>query len=206
MIREIAFTDVLLLVAVVGVLYQIRRLHRGSGFHRDAARVHVVHGGSRRRRFGILALELLELILASVFFVVGIAKLIGRPEMVSLFDHIGVGQWLRYATGSIEVAGAALLIVPALSGEAALLLGGVMIAATLIELFVLHRPPVAALACLGGHATVAGARASRRVRAWLHHSAGVPAKPSQWPKLPRRKRRPAVAPTLLRQVRDGSQA
>src|SRR5690242_3818029 len=197
MIREIAFTDVLLLLAVVGVLFQIRRFHRASAFHRDAKPALGANGQWTRRRFGILALELLELILAGVFFVVGIAKLIGRPEMVSLFDHIGAGQWLRYATGSIEVAGATLLIMPALSGEAALLLGGVMIAATLIELFVLHRPPIAALACLSGHATVAGARASRRVRAWLHHPAPVAPKPSQWPKLPRRKRTFAGAPTSL---------
>lgn len=200
MIREIAFTDVLLLVAVVGVLYQIRRLHRASAFHRDTKPAPGAQGRSRRRRVGIVGLELLELILAAVFFVVGIAKLIGRPEMVSLFDHIGVGQWLRYMTGALEVAGATLLIIPALSGEAALLLGGVMIAATLIELFVLHRPPVAALACLSGHATVAGARASRRVRAWLHHPEAVAPKPSQWPKLPRRKRTAAIASSALPRV------
>jgi hypothetical protein len=54
-------------------------------------------------------------------------------------------------------------------------LGGVMIAATLIELFVLHRPPVAALACLGGHTYVAWARVSRRHRLWVSggHTSGV---------------------------------
>jgi hypothetical protein len=95
---------------------------------------------------------------ASVFLLVGGAKLVGRPDMVALFREIGIGQWLRYVTGTIEVAGAALLIVPRLTGGSALLLGAVMIGATLIEFFVLHRPPVAALACLGGHTFVAWTR------------------------------------------------
>jgi hypothetical protein len=42
-----------------------------------------------------------------------------------------------------------------------------MIVATLIELFVLHRPPVAALACLSGHTFVAWARMSHARRSWL---------------------------------------
>jgi len=45
----------------------------------------------------------------------------------------------------------------------------VMFVATLIELFVLHRPPVAALACLSGHAFVAWARISKRHLSWLQH-------------------------------------
>jgi hypothetical protein len=93
------------------------------------------------RWYRILALELLELGLAGVFLLVGGAKLIGRPDMVALFRDIGVGQWFRYLTGTIEITGAALLIVPRLTGGSAVLLGTVMIAATLIELLVLHRPP-----------------------------------------------------------------
>jgi hypothetical protein len=99
-----------------------------------------------------------------VFFLVGGAKLIGRHDMIVLFQDIGVGQWLRYLTGTLEVSGATLLLVPLLSGPSALALGGVMIVATLIELFVLHRPPVAALACLSGHTFVAWARLSHSRR------------------------------------------
>jgi len=112
-------------------------------------------------------LEFLELALAGVFLMVGGAKLIGRPDMVALFRDIGVGQWFRYVTGTIEITGAALLIVPRLTGGSAVLLGGVMVAATLIELLVLHRPPVAALACLSGHSFVAWARISKRHLVWL---------------------------------------
>jgi hypothetical protein len=105
-------------------------------------------------------LELVELGLAGVFLLVGGAKLIGRPDMVALFGDIGIGQWFRYVTGTIEVTGAALLIVPRLTGASAVLLGAVMIGATLIEFLVLHRPPVAALVCLSGHAFVAWTRVS----------------------------------------------
>jgi hypothetical protein len=85
-------------------------------------------------------LELLELILAGVFLLVGGAKLIGRPDMVALFRDIGLGQWFRYVTGTMEVAGAALLVLPRLSGGSAIAVGAVRIIASFIELFVLHRP------------------------------------------------------------------
>lgn len=105
-------------------------------------------------------LELAEVSLAVVFLLVGGAKLIGRPDMIVLFHDIGLGQWLRYLTGVLEVSGATLLLVPLLSGPSALALGAIMVVATLIELLVLHRPPVAALACLSGHAFVAWSRLS----------------------------------------------
>ena len=109
----------------------------------------------------LIVLELVELTLAAVFLLVGGAKLLGNPDMVALFRDIGVGQWFRYVTGAIEVLGAALMVVPLTSGASAVILGGVMVAATLIELLVLHRPPVAAAACLSGHVYVAWARLNR---------------------------------------------
>ena len=44
---------------------------------------------------------------------VGFFKLSGDPRMVGLFDAIGVGQWFRYVTGSLEVLGAILLLIHA---------------------------------------------------------------------------------------------
>jgi putative oxidoreductase len=166
MFKEIGFTDIVLFAASVAGLYRIRRALPGSGLRAW----HDRHASSRTRTRWhlVLALEATELVLAGIFLLVGGAKLIGRPEMVALFRDIGFGQWFRYVTGTVEVAGAALLVIPMLSGASSLLLGGVMIAATLIELFVLHRPPVAALACLSGHTYVAWARMSHRHRSWLH--------------------------------------
>jgi uncharacterized membrane protein YphA (DoxX/SURF4 family) len=165
MFDEIGFTHVLLLAALIVGLYRVRKSLPGSGLRAW----HERHGSPRARArwHRVLLLEFIELILAGIFLLVGGAKLIGRPDMVALFHDIGVGQWFRYVTGTMEVAGAALLVLPLLSGGSAIALGGVMIVATFIEFFVLHRPPVAALACLTGHSFVAWARVSKRHRSWL---------------------------------------
>ena len=52
-------------------------------------------------------------------------------------------------------------VIPFLSGAAAIGLGAVMIVASLVELFVLHRPPLAALACLSAHTLIAWRRVGR---------------------------------------------
>lgn len=159
MLRDIGFTQLLILAALAAALYGMRKLLP----HSKLRSRHAPHRSETARplRHRLLLLELAEVVLAAVFFIVGGAKLIGRSDMVTLFQDIGAGQWLRYLTGTLEVVGAALLVVPLLSAVSALVLGGVMIVATLIELFVLHRPPVAALACLTGHTFVAWARVSR---------------------------------------------
>lgn len=160
MFREFGLAQVLVLGALLVTLYRIRKALPGSAlraWHEERQLP-----GALARWYRILALELLELALAGVFLLVGGAKLIGRPDMVALFRDIGVGQWFRYVTGTIEITGAALLIIPRLTSGSAVLLGAVMIAATLIELLVLHRPPIAALACLSGHTFVAWARISKR--------------------------------------------
>ena len=168
MFREIELTQLFILVAVLFTLYLVRKGLPGSALRAWHERRSAVGPELWHR---ILMLEFLELALAGVFLLVGGAKLIGRPDMVALFRDIGVGQWFRYVTGTIEITGAALLIVPRLTGGSSVLLGGVMVAATLIEFLVLHRPPVAALTCLGGHTFVAWARISKRHHAWLN---GIP--------------------------------
>jgi uncharacterized membrane protein YphA (DoxX/SURF4 family) len=60
-----------------------------------------------------VALWLTQIALAGMFFLAGGLKLAGVPMMVALFDAIGVGQWFRYVTGSIEVVSAVALLVPA---------------------------------------------------------------------------------------------
>jgi hypothetical protein len=161
MLNHIGLLQIIGGVALVAALYYVR-----SSSARSARRGwHESHPHSvtwiRRHR---LLVELAEVSLAAVFFLVGGAKLVGRHDMIVLFHDIGVGQWLRYVTGTLEVSGATLLLVPLLSGASALALGGIMIVATLIELFVLHRPPVAAVACLSGHTFVAWARLSHAGR------------------------------------------
>ncbi|WP_308221227.1 DoxX family protein [Nocardia sputi] len=49
----------------------------------------------------------------------GLPKLVGEADAVGIFDEIGFGDWLRYLTGLIEVAGGVGLPVPRLSGPTA---------------------------------------------------------------------------------------
>ena len=150
----------LLLVLVVSALYALRKRLPGTQLGRG--RDLLESPQARRRRRQLIALECTELALAGVFFLVGGAKLIGRHDMVELFRSIGVGQWLRYVTGAFEVVGAAFMVVPLASGASAVTLGIVMVAATLIELLVLRRPPIAAMACLSAHTYVAWSRLLHR--------------------------------------------
>src|SRR6202041_2667578 len=71
------------------------------------------------------------------------AKLLGKPEMVGLFETIGIGQWFRYVTGLLEVAGAVLIVVPRTKAFGAALLATVMVGAVLTHLFILHNAPTA---------------------------------------------------------------
>jgi uncharacterized membrane protein YphA (DoxX/SURF4 family) len=88
-----------------------------------------------------VALWVLQAVLAFQFAGGGLLKLAGSPVMVELFAAIGAGQWLRYLVGALEVAGAVGLLVPGLSGLAALGLAALMVGATATNLFVLGQSP-----------------------------------------------------------------
>ena len=59
-----------------------------------------------------IALWTLQVLVALAFVAAGSGKLVGTADMIALFDAVGVGQWFRYVTGSLELLGALLLIVP----------------------------------------------------------------------------------------------
>ena len=79
----------------------------------------------------------LRALLAIAFIAAGSMKLIGSPDMVVVFEAVGVGQWFRYVTGLIEVGSAIMLWVPGYQAIAAAILGGTMIGATLAHLLIL---------------------------------------------------------------------
>jgi hypothetical protein len=79
---------------------------------------------------------------AVAFLGAGGSKLAGTAFMVTLFETIGIGQWFRYVTGTVEVVSAVLLLVLRLSGVGALLLCATMIGAIIAHLTVLHDPPI----------------------------------------------------------------
>jgi hypothetical protein len=61
-------------------------------------------------------------------------------------------------TGLLEIAGAVLLLVPALAGVGALLLAGVMVGAVVAHLSVLQTPALAPAMLLAGLLVVVAAR------------------------------------------------
>jgi uncharacterized membrane protein YphA (DoxX/SURF4 family) len=99
-------------------------------------------------RWKPIALWGLKGLLAAVFLAAGGAKLYGVPMLVEDFEDMGFGQWLRYFTGALEVAGGLAILVPSLSGLAAVLLGCVMIGATAVHLFVIGGSPISAVVLL----------------------------------------------------------
>jgi putative oxidoreductase len=119
-----------------------------------------------RRRAVNVVLWVVQIALAAAFVVVSTPKLLGDPTVVAMFDAIGFGQWFRYLTGACELAGAIGLLIPRLSGLAATGLVGVMIGATLTNLFLLPgmQSTAAVTILLGvGFAVVAWARRDRTV-------------------------------------------
>ena len=111
-----------------------------------------------RRRAPNVALWALQVLLAVMFAMAGFAKLFGDPAVVEMFVAIGVGQWFRYLVGALEVAGAVGVLIPRLSGLAALGLVCLMIGATLTNLFVLGASPALAIGLLVIGALVAWGR------------------------------------------------
>ena len=86
-----------------------------------------------------------RILLALAFGAAGSAKLAGVEQMVATFEAFGWGQWFRYVTGGIEVAGALLMLIPATGLYAALLLGGTMVGGTVSHLLVVPGSPVPAM-------------------------------------------------------------
>jgi uncharacterized membrane protein YphA (DoxX/SURF4 family) len=112
----------------------------------------------RRSRVALIALWGLQVGLAALFLSAGASKLTGAPEMVALFDAVGVGQWFRYVTGLIEFASAVALLVPSLAPFGALMLASTMTGAIGAHLFVIGGSLLAPVLLLIGSLTVVWAR------------------------------------------------
>ena len=86
---------------------------------------------ARPRRLTSILLWAAQISLAALFVYFGAAKLGGG--LVQEFADIGAGQWLRYFSGTAEVAGAIGLLTPWLAGLAAAGLAAVMAGATIVN-------------------------------------------------------------------------
>ncbi|MFI9817625.1 DoxX family protein [Saccharothrix variisporea] len=98
-------------------------------------------------KVGNIVVWALQLALAAYFLYSG--WLLFGDDFVKKFDEIGFGQWLRYLTGTLEIAGALGLLIPRLCGLAALGLFGVMVGAVTTELFLLDHGDAKLPALLG---------------------------------------------------------
>src|SRR4030095_12687537 len=108
-----------------------------------------------------MALWTIQALAALAFVAAGSGKLLGVPGMIALFDAIGIGQWFRYVTGSLEVLGGLLLVVPGTAAFGAVLLAAVMAGAIVAHLTVLETAPAAPLVLLVLTALIAWGRRSQ---------------------------------------------
>lgn len=120
-----------------------------------------VHSNGRVQN---VALWILQIAAAAMFLMAGISKLTGAPDMIALFEAVGVGQWFRYVTGVLEVSGAALLLIPALAGIGALVLASVMVGAIFSHLFIIGGSFLMPLVLLTAVAIIAYGRRDRTLR------------------------------------------
>ena len=123
-----------------------------------------------RGRVALVALWLTQIVLAGMLILAGGLKLAGVPVMVALFDAIGIGQWFRYVTGSIEVVSAVALLVPAWAPFGALLLIPTMVGAVVTHLFIVGGSPVAATVLLIGALAIAWVRRDQLASVWSRRS------------------------------------
>lgn len=88
---------------------------------------------------------ILAILLAAIFLLAGVLKLIGHPSMVPLFEKLGIGMWFMYFTGALETAGGLVVLIPRLRFWAALVIAAVMVGATFTNLFLVPSPASAVL-------------------------------------------------------------
>jgi putative oxidoreductase len=119
---------------------------------------------SAPRRWTSISLWAVRGLLALAFAAAGTAKLYGVPMLVEEFEHIGLGQWFRYLTGTLEILGAVLIIIPSTVAFGAVLLCCIMIGAIFTHVFVIGGSPIPAIVLLALSAIVAYAKRSMILR------------------------------------------
>ena len=108
-----------------------------------------------------ITLWVLQVLAAAAFLGAGGAKLAGAPQMVEVFEKVGVGQWFRYVTGLLEVSGAIGVLVPGYAFYGAALLAIVMVGAIVSHLTVLGGSPASPAVLLVLTGTIAYLRRPR---------------------------------------------
>ncbi len=91
-----------------------------------------------------ITLWALQILVGVLFIAAGGMKLAGVPMMVEIFDHIGFGQWFRYVTGIVELAGGILLLMPRTAPFGAAMMIATMACAVCTHLLLIGGSPVPA--------------------------------------------------------------
>ena len=118
-------------------------------------------GSSSTGKIMNVVLWVLQISAAGMFLMAGFLKLSGNAQMVGLFEAIGIGQWFRYLTGTLEVVGAILLLIPRTSGLGAFMLAGVMACAVVTHVFIVGGSPFGAIILLVVTGLIAWGRRER---------------------------------------------
>jgi putative oxidoreductase len=103
---------------------------------------------TRRGKALNITLWCVQALLALTFLNASTAKLMSKPEMVTLFGALGIGQWFRYVTGILELTAAVLIVLPKTKSLGAALLVPIMVGALIVNLFVVHITPLPPLVLL----------------------------------------------------------
>ena len=96
----------------------------------------------------LITLWTLSGLVGLLFMGAGAAKLAGTAVMVEMFGKVGLGQWFRYFTGLLEVAGGIGLLIPRYAFYAAVLIAIVMVGAIIAEVAVIGDSPAPAAVLL----------------------------------------------------------
>ncbi|MGW2066087.1 DoxX family protein [Streptomyces sp. NBC_00121] len=94
-----------------------------------------VAAGARSR--GGVALTVARVVLTLFFAFSAFAKLIAHESAIESFDRMGWGHGAMYLIGALEMAGAVALLVPLLSGVAAMAFVGLLAGASIVQLTLL---------------------------------------------------------------------
>ena len=116
----------------------------------------------QRSRLVTGILWVLQIASAAMFLFAGGLKLAAAPLMVQEFGVIGLGQWFRYFTGTIEVVSAVLLLIPSLAAYGAAALAVTMVGAITTHLFIIGGSPAIPIMLLAATSSIAWARRSGR--------------------------------------------
>jgi uncharacterized membrane protein YphA (DoxX/SURF4 family) len=95
----------------------------------------------------------LRIVLGLAFILFALMKLSGREAMIAEFDAVGLGQWFRYFTATLELIGGILVLIPSVSVFGAILmlvvdLGALVAQVTILHIDWIHTVVIAALVAL----------------------------------------------------------